>query len=96
MLFTGARRVSTVSLNLGVRERFAVLALIVLILGGGIFPQPGVESRYNAARLILEQRKISGGPSAGEATETEANPFPGDGARADHDEGGDGLSKPIF
>lgn len=55
-LFTGARHVSTVSLTVGPRERFAVLTLAALILGGGIFPQPGIESRYRAAAAILRQR----------------------------------------
>src|SRR5262249_34057391 len=44
-LFTGARHPSTVALNIGPRERFAVLALAALILGGGLFPQPGLLSR---------------------------------------------------
>jgi NADH-quinone oxidoreductase subunit M len=55
-LFTGARHVSTVSLTAGPRERFAVLTLAALILGGGFFPQPGVASRYRAASAILRQR----------------------------------------
>ena len=44
-LFTGARHVSTVSLAISVRERVAVLTLSALILGGGLFPQPGVATR---------------------------------------------------
>jgi NADH-quinone oxidoreductase subunit M len=55
-LFTGTRRLSTISLGIGLRERLAVLTLAALILGGGIFPQPGVASRYHAAELILESR----------------------------------------
>ena len=41
-LFTGTRHVSSVPLQVGLRERFAVLTLAALILGGGLFPQPGV------------------------------------------------------
>lgn len=56
LLFTGARHVSTVSLRLGLRERIAVLTLAALILGGGIFPQPGVLSRARAAEEVLAIR----------------------------------------
>jgi NADH-quinone oxidoreductase subunit M len=58
-LFTGTRHASTFSLNIGPRERFAVLALAALILAGGIFPQPGVASRYRAAAEILKARELS-------------------------------------
>ncbi|MBL8799559.1 MAG: oxidoreductase, partial [Planctomycetia bacterium] len=44
LLFTGARHASTVSLAITPRERFAVLTLAALILGGGLFPQPGIAS----------------------------------------------------
>jgi NADH-quinone oxidoreductase subunit M len=55
-LFTGSRHVSTVSLRVGVGERFALLTLAALVLGGGLFPQPGVATRWRAASLLLEQR----------------------------------------
>jgi NADH-quinone oxidoreductase subunit M len=71
-LFTGTRHLSTISLGIGVRERLAVLTLAALILGGGIFPQPGVASRYHAAELIFETRARwhldtmpAGAPAAG-------------------------------
>src|SRR5262249_3444830 len=38
LLFTGTRHVSTVPLRIGKRERFAVLTVAALILGGGLFP----------------------------------------------------------
>jgi NADH-quinone oxidoreductase subunit M len=56
LLFTGATHVSTVSLGLGLRERIAVLTLAALILGGGLFPQPGVMSRERAADEVLALR----------------------------------------
>jgi NADH-quinone oxidoreductase subunit M len=59
LLFTGARHTSTVSLNIGPRERVAVLVLAALILGGGLFPQPGIASRHRAAVEILRQRENS-------------------------------------
>jgi NADH-quinone oxidoreductase subunit M len=57
LLFTGARHVSTVSLGIGLRERIAVLTLSALVLGGGIFPQPGVFTRQRAAEEILRDRR---------------------------------------
>ena len=55
-LFTGARHASTISLNIGPRERLAVLTLSALILGGGIFPQVHIASRYRAAGEVLLRR----------------------------------------
>jgi len=56
-LFTGTRHVSTVSLTLTFRERVAVLTLAALILGGGLHPQPNIESRHRAAEAILKDPK---------------------------------------
>lgn len=58
LLFTGSRHLATVSLEITPRERFAVLTLSVLILGGGLLPQPGVQSRYRAAGPIIQTRQI--------------------------------------
>jgi NADH-quinone oxidoreductase subunit M len=57
LLFTGGRHVSAVSLGITARERYAVLTLAALILGGGLFPQPGVISRHRAAEQILKARQ---------------------------------------
>lgn len=57
LLFTGTRHVSTVSLEMGFRERLAVLTLAALILGGGLFPQFAVQSRYVAVERLLKQRR---------------------------------------
>ncbi len=56
LLFTGKRHHSTVSLKMGIHERIAVLTLATLILLGGIYPQPGVSSRNNAANELLDTR----------------------------------------
>jgi NADH-quinone oxidoreductase subunit M len=56
LLFTGARRASTVFLGVGLRERIAVLTLAAIILGGGLFPQPGVSSRQRAAEELRQAR----------------------------------------
>lgn len=55
-LFTGTRYNSTVDLTIGRRERFAVLTLAAIIIGLGIFPQPIVRSRYEAAEQVLKSR----------------------------------------
>ncbi|HVX14733.1 MAG TPA: proton-conducting transporter membrane subunit [Pirellulales bacterium] len=57
LLFTGARHISTVSLEISPRERISVLALAALVLAGGLFPQPGVSSRTLAAEQILATRQ---------------------------------------
>jgi NADH-quinone oxidoreductase subunit M len=58
LLFTGTRHVSTVSLGIGSRERIAVLTFAALVLGGGLYPQPGVETRFRAAQEILRARSL--------------------------------------
>jgi NADH-quinone oxidoreductase subunit M len=44
-LFTGTRHTTSISLEARVPEKIAVLAMTLLILGGGLWPQPGVASR---------------------------------------------------
>lgn len=74
LLFTGARHFSTVSLSMSLRERLALMTLVALILGGGLYPQPIIVSRYQAGITILGDR---GSPSIhsqpGEETTKEAN-----------------------
>jgi NADH-quinone oxidoreductase subunit M len=57
LIFTGGRHVSAVPLGITRRERFAVLTLAALILGGGLAPQQWLESRHRAAESLLEERK---------------------------------------
>jgi NADH-quinone oxidoreductase subunit M len=52
LLFTGARHFSSVSLAITARERFVLLTLTALILGGGLFPQPGIAHLYVVAERI--------------------------------------------
>ena len=56
LLFAGSRHVTTVSLRVGWRERFAVLVLAALLIGGGLYPQPGIASRHEAAERIRRDR----------------------------------------
>lgn len=55
-IFTGKRYFPTISMQSRLPERIAVLALAALILGGGVFPQPGLLSRYRAATKLIETR----------------------------------------
>jgi NADH-quinone oxidoreductase subunit M len=59
-LFTGARHISSLGVGIGTRERFAVLTLSTLILITGLYPQPGVSTRDQAAVEILKQRAERG------------------------------------
>lgn len=68
-LFTGTRHVTAVPLDARWHERLAVLVLSALILAGGIFPQPGIASRYDAATELLKRRTLSAAePSAAPAS----------------------------
>jgi NADH-quinone oxidoreductase subunit M len=65
LLFTGTRYSSSISLNIGGRERVAVLTLTSLIILGGVAPQFNVASRHQAAKEILDARAaIAGGDGA--------------------------------
>ena len=48
-IFNGKVHTGTIDLRCRLAERVAVMVLSVLIIGGGILPQPGVASRYHAA-----------------------------------------------
>jgi NADH-quinone oxidoreductase subunit M len=75
LLFTGARPHSTVDQNIRVRERIAVLTLLVLIVGGGLFPQPGVSMYQHIAEGILEDREASMKPPAVTEKPAQTTPF---------------------
>lgn len=62
-LFTGAQHRASISLRARWPERVAVLALSALIIGGGLWPQPGVASRYHAAQAIISRREVSPTPA---------------------------------
>ena len=55
-IFTGARHQTSISLSIAGREWVAILSLVALILLGGLFPAPGVQTRARAAREIMKQR----------------------------------------
>lgn len=57
LIFTGTRHRATISLQPRLNERFAALLVGLLVLGGGLWPQPGVNSRYHAAVSLLRLRQ---------------------------------------
>jgi NADH-quinone oxidoreductase subunit M len=71
-IFTGKRYFPSISLQARLPERIAVTALAVLILGGGLFPQPGLSSRYHAASKLIEARLLQ----TGQSTAVEAHGAP--------------------
>ncbi len=60
-IFGGRRDVARILMPASPSEKVAVLVLSTLILGGGIFPQPGVHGRYHAAVQLSEKRKDESG-----------------------------------
>lgn len=65
LLFTGTRLQSAISLQIRRREQWAVVLLAALIFAGGILPQPGIASRYEAAQAIIRQRQATGAAAGG-------------------------------
>ncbi len=59
-IFTGTTHVTSINLNVRPAERIAVLVLTALIIGGGLVPQPGVETRYRAALGLAQTRTERG------------------------------------
>jgi len=57
-IFTGTTRQGTIDLLARPPERIAVLTLSLLILLGGLYPQPGIRSRHHAAvELVLSRSR---------------------------------------
>jgi NADH-quinone oxidoreductase subunit M len=58
-LFTGTEHRASISLQARWPEKIAILTLSVLIIGGGLWPQPGVLSRYHAATELIARRQVT-------------------------------------
>lgn len=56
-IFTGRHNRTLVPMHARLSEKIAVLILSMLILGGGLYPQPGIASRYHAAMELTRQRQ---------------------------------------
>lgn len=61
-IFTGATHYSTIRLGTVMTERIAILTFTFLLIGAGLWPQPGVHSRYDAAVELLGHRLQSTEP----------------------------------
>lgn len=69
-IFAGKPRASSIDLQVRRPERIAVMITTILIIGGGLFPQWGIDDRYRAALQILASRpggeaSRHGGPAPG-------------------------------
>jgi NADH-quinone oxidoreductase subunit M len=56
-LFTGSQHTSSFSLEARWPEKIAVLTMTLLIIAGGLLPQPGIASRYRAAAEAISRRQ---------------------------------------
>lgn len=55
-LFTGTPAPATISLHPRPMERVTIVLFSLLIIVGGLYPQPGVHTRYHAAKELLSRR----------------------------------------
>ncbi len=65
-IFTGTTHHSTIALGTVRSERYAILTFTLLLIGAGIWPQPGVHSRYHAAVELLGHREVTKGVTSTE------------------------------
>lgn len=56
-IFTGTQHRTTISLRMQTRERLSVIFVTALIVLLGIWPQPGIDSRFEAAKEIIQARR---------------------------------------
>ncbi len=68
-IFTGRTQRTSIPMHARPSERFAIVLLSILILGGGLVPQPGVASRYHAAKELTQQRTLNPMTSAKESSQ---------------------------
>ncbi len=66
-IFTGTTHHSTIQLATLRSERIAIMTFTLLLIGAGIWPQPGVHSRYDAAVELLDHREINSQVSKAES-----------------------------
>jgi NADH-quinone oxidoreductase subunit M len=55
-IFTGGPHPGTIDIQVRRAERVSVLLLTTIILAGGLYPRPGLRSRYHAAVELARQR----------------------------------------
>jgi NADH-quinone oxidoreductase subunit M len=72
-VFTGKRHPTAIDLRIRPPEQVAALILALLLLGGGLVPQPGVENRYRVAAQLHQQRQALGPQDGRPAIDGEAS-----------------------
>ena len=83
-IFTGRHHAASFPLRARPSEKVAVLVLTALIVGGGLYPQWGVASRYHAAIELIRHRVSEASASPRDPTEnTGASFLPMTTARAE-------------
>jgi NADH-quinone oxidoreductase subunit M len=55
-LFTGTTAPASISMQPRVIEQCVIWLMMVLMIGGGLYPQPGIKTRHHAAKEILHRR----------------------------------------
>ena len=58
-IFTGTTHHSTIDLASVGSERIAIMTFTLLLIGAGLWPQPGVHSRFDAAVELLGHREVT-------------------------------------
>jgi NADH-quinone oxidoreductase subunit M len=87
-IFTGKTHTSSINLRARASERASALVLTALILGGGLYPQPGIISRYDAARHLASERTRRG--------LDDEDPQRGEVQSSDHPAGSDPVKRRII
>ena len=85
-IFTGRRHTASFPLQARPSEKVSVLILTALIIGGGLWPQPGVASRYHAAIELIRHRQSNPQSRQGTGSATEhITPSPSEDVLASDD-----------
>lgn len=75
-IFNGKPHDASIDLRDRPAERISVVILAALILGGGLYPQPGVTSRYHAAVALADRRSLHLGENPKPAHTSRPEPHP--------------------
>jgi NADH-quinone oxidoreductase subunit M len=65
-MFTGRRHSTSINLTARPAERVAILVLVAVMIGGGIYPKPFLASRFHATEHLLKERSTLSSKAAHE------------------------------
>jgi NADH-quinone oxidoreductase subunit M len=65
-MFTGRRHSTSINLTARPAERIAILVLVAVMIGGGIYPKPFLASRFHATEHLLKERSTLSSKAAHE------------------------------